>query len=167
MEAKGGGVFLSLPGYLLLAVVVSSLDGLGHVSQGGEAWLSGQSIGGQSLQTLASCLSLLQGGETSDVLPPDQTQRVLQIPLPQCCLRNHNKLTVWIYRYAAMLAYMCCLHRFEEPHVGDSAIFTLHCLNIWLTQCQKNIASRHCKMCLISMLLFKFKFTYKRKKTLS
>lgn len=78
------------PNDLLLAVVVSFLDGFCHVSEGREAWLPGQCIGSQGLQTPASCLSLLQCGQTSDVLPPDQTQCVLKIALPQSCLRRQK-----------------------------------------------------------------------------
>lgn len=89
----GGGrisFYSSPPDDLLLAVVVSSLDVLGHVSQGAEAWLSSQSVGGQGLETPARCLSFLQSGKTSDVLPADQSQCVLQIALPQCCLRDKS-----------------------------------------------------------------------------
>lgn len=87
----------SPPDDLLLAVVVSSLDALGHVSQSGEARLSGQSVGGEGFQTPAGRLSLLQGGESSDILPPDQTQRVLQIPFPQRRLREEDKDYLCLY----------------------------------------------------------------------
>lgn len=96
---------------LLLAVVVSSLDALGHVSQSGEARLSGQSVGGEGFQTPAGRLSLLQGGESSDVLPPDQTQRVLQVPFPQRRLREEDK------------DYLCLYpSEFREQHTHTSAV---------------------------------------------
>lgn len=72
-------------------MVVSSFNALGHVSEGAEAGLSGQGIGCQGLETPARHLSLLQSGETSDVLPVDQSQCVLQIALPQCCLSTKHK----------------------------------------------------------------------------
>lgn len=77
---------LSPPDDLLLAVVFSPLDGSGHLCEGAEPRLSGHSIGGQGLQAAPGCQRLLQGGQTSEVLPPEQTQRVLQVPLPQGCL---------------------------------------------------------------------------------
>lgn len=96
---------------LLLAVVVSSLDALGHVSQSGEARLSGQSVCGEGFQTPAGRLSLLQGGESSDVLPPDQTQRVLQVPFPQRRLREEDK------------DYLCLYpSEFREQHTHTSAV---------------------------------------------
>ncbi|TNN47600.1 hypothetical protein EYF80_042203 [Liparis tanakae] len=49
------------------------------LQQGGEARPSGQSIGGERLQPLAGRLCLFQGREASDVLSPDETQRVLQL----------------------------------------------------------------------------------------
>lgn len=71
-------------------MVVSSFNALGHVSQGAEAGLSSMEVGGQGLETPARCLSLLQSAETSGVLPADQSQCVLQIALPQCCLRDKS-----------------------------------------------------------------------------
>lgn len=86
---------LSPPDDLLLAVVVSSLDALGHVSQGAEARLSGQSVSGERLQAPAGRLCLLQGGRASDVLPPDETQRVLQVALPQSRLgKQHQQQSI-------------------------------------------------------------------------
>lgn len=74
------------------AVVVSPHDASGHVFEGAEPWLMGQSVCSQRLQSPTGRLGLLQGAEASDVLPADQTQRVLQIILPQRCLSGkHGK----------------------------------------------------------------------------
>lgn len=108
---------LSPPDDLLLAVVVSSFDGLGHVSESRETWLSGQSVGGQSLQTPASGLSLLQRGQTSDVLPPEQTQRVLQISFPQGGLGNATQswLNSGCRKADLRLCFWCVLRSYLSP----------------------------------------------------
>lgn len=81
----------SPPGDEVFAVVVSPHDASGHVFEGAEPGLMGQSVCSQRLQPPTRRLSLLQGAEASEVLPADQAQRVLQIILPQRCLSGKHR----------------------------------------------------------------------------